>query len=357
MWPYWGLFLLFAWPAITGKASLKAIRQPVGGRLWVGVFFILTLMIGLRHEVGGDWINYIEHYISIDSTEAIVINQKDEPLYWLIMWLAVYLDLGVYFANLVYASIFSAGLVLFCKNQHRPWLALTISVPYLIIVIGMGYTRQSVAIGLFMLALLSLQRHQVIRFIGFVVLASLFHRTAALLLPLAIFVPTKNRFLSVSFIIASAYYIYQVVVAPQLGVYIENYIIAKYQSDGALVRILMNLLPAIGFLICRKTLGLTHTDRKLWTTIALLAVASTVWLALSPSSTAVDRMALYLIPIQIYFFCRLPEIVGSEGSRRGWIFFLVLIYATVQFVWLFYSNYSLTHWVPYKFYPLEWLFV
>jgi hypothetical protein len=187
-------------------------------------------------------------------------------------------------------------------------------------------------------------------------LASLFHRTAALLLPFAVFVPTKRKFINIVFIILSSYYIYQNVLASQVDLFIENYIIARYQSDGALIRILMNLIPAIIFLVLRKSMILSGTEIKIWTTIAVLAIASTVWLFLSPSSTAVDRMALYLIPIQIYVFCRFPDAIGSKGARRGWVFVIVFMYAIIQFVWLNYSNYSLANWVPYKFYPLEWIF-
>jgi hypothetical protein len=356
MWPYWGLFIVFAWPAIAGKTSAVMIRERLGDGVEISIFLFLTLMVGLRHEVGGDWGNYLEHYIFVSSTPLSIVLEKGESLYWLTMWMASYLDLGVHFANLIYSSIFCAGLVVFCKNQPRPWLALAISAPYLIIVIGMGYTRQSVALGLFMIALIEIQRQNMLRYIGLILLASLFHRTAALLLPFAVFVPTKRKFINAALIILFSFYIYQNVLASQVDLFLQNYVLARYQSDGALVRILMNLLPAIIFLILRKSMILSGIERKIWTTIAAVAIASTLWLYLSPSSTAVDRMALYLIPIQIYVFCRLPDVIGSKGARRGWVFMVIFMYAMIQFVWLNYSNYSLTNWVPYKFYPLVWIF-
>ena len=68
-------------------------------------------------------------------------------------WLAARTELGPYFVNTVCAALFAWGLVVFCRAQPRPWLALVVAVPYLVTVVAMGYTRQGTAIGLAMLAL------------------------------------------------------------------------------------------------------------------------------------------------------------------------------------------------------------
>jgi hypothetical protein len=58
--------------------------------------------------------------------------------------------------------------VSFCRTQPRPWLALTLAFPYLVVVVAMGYTRQGVAIGLEMLALLALERDRLLPFLGWI---------------------------------------------------------------------------------------------------------------------------------------------------------------------------------------------
>ncbi len=45
-----------------------------------------------------------------------------------------------------------SGLVQFCRKQPLPWLALAVAAPFIIIVVGMGYTRQSVALGFILLS-------------------------------------------------------------------------------------------------------------------------------------------------------------------------------------------------------------
>jgi hypothetical protein len=81
----------------------------------------------------------------------------------------------IYLVNLVCAVIFAYGLIAFARTSPRPWLSVCVAVPYLVIVVTMGYTRQGVAIGLAMLALAALDRGSVLGFGFFIVVASLFH--------------------------------------------------------------------------------------------------------------------------------------------------------------------------------------
>ena len=66
-----------------------------------------------------------------------------------------------------------------------------------------------------------------------------------------------------------------------------------------------------------------------------------------PSSTAVDRLALYVMPLQIAVLSRAPIVFGA---RLGTI--LVLSYSlAVQFVWLNFATHA-KFWIPYQAYPL-----
>ena len=42
---------------------------------------------------------------------------------------------------------FIIGLTIFVKSLPNPWLGYVIAFPYLITVVGMGYSRQAVVIG------------------------------------------------------------------------------------------------------------------------------------------------------------------------------------------------------------------
>lgn len=46
----------------------------------------------------------------------------------------------------------------FARSQPDPWLAVLVAVPYLVIVVAMGYSRQAVAIGILLAGLGRLER-------------------------------------------------------------------------------------------------------------------------------------------------------------------------------------------------------
>jgi len=65
------------------------------------------------------------------------------------------------------------------------------------------------------------------------------------------------------------------------------------------------------------------------------------------SSTATDRVALYLIPLQIFVFSRLHQITADRLLRAYIVLGIVGYYAAVQTVWLFFASHAHA-WLPYK---------
>lgn len=352
MWPYWILFLVPAWLAMSRPPASQASAKREQG-LWRLTFVLLALMIGLRHEVGGDWETYLDfiHQASDVPIRDFLSNQKNDFSYNFLNWLAASLGLGLYFVNTVCATIFSWGLVVFCKAQPRPWLALAVAVPYLVIVVAMGYTRQAVAIGLIMPGLAALSERKIFRFVIFIVLASTFHKTALILMPLAVLASSKNKFLSTLWIGLTFALFYFLLLQDSVASLKTNYIDARYDSSGAAIRVAMNAVPAVVFLWLRRRFILSKEDRVFWTLMSIGALGFVVLLYVSPSSTAVDRMALYWIPLQLFVFSRLPSALTPQGSHSAlWVRIIVAYSLSVQFVWLLFAKTAFA-WLPYQFYP------
>ena len=93
---------------------------------------------------------------------------------------------------------------------------------------------------------------------------------------------------------------------------------------GAGVRVAMNALPGLIFLLFHKRFVLTSEQRQLWTYMAWASIAFVGLLVVSPSSTAVDRVALYLIPLQLFVWSHFPDAVGRPGRRNLWGVLMVL---------------------------------
>lgn len=356
MWQYVILFLL---PAYIAWSKLRPVtlarRWAAWPKTWHYMFVLLVLMVGFRYEVGGDWSNYLDH---IDMVKDVPLSEAllfADPAYSLLNWLAIPLGMGIYFTNVVCAAVFAWGLVVFCRSLPLPWLALVVAVPYLVMVVAMGYTRQGTAIGLAMLGLVALEKDRVILFVFWMALAATFHKSAVILIPLAIFHRTKHPWLEWSIVIGSSIVLYGLMLQDSVENLRVSYIEAEYQSSGAAIRIAMNALPAAIFLLLRKRFHVTSTQRTFWSWMSIAGLGFVALLIASPSSTAVDRVALYWIPLQLFVWSHLPLALGNgnKASHR-WVARVVIYSGVVQMTWLLFAQTAFA-WLPYQFYPWVWL--
>lgn len=345
MLPFWLMFLLPAWAVLVSK------RLPERQRFvaWWSVGLLFAVMIGLRHEVGGDWFNYLDHFKATSYLRFSEVFEKGDPGHYFLNWLAARLGGNVYWVNLLYACVLMWGTVVFCRKQPWPWLALLVAVPYMLIVVGMGYSRQAVALGFALVGLVALGEHRIRVFVVCIVLGALFHKSAVLLLPIAALANSRNRFLTAGMVGVTSLLLYYLLLSEDADALWTNYVEAQMQSQGAQIRVLMNAVPAGLMLLFGKRLAPDPQQRRLWTLIALMALLCLPLVSLA--STAVDRVALYLIPLQLFVFSRLPLLAGSSVRvRTGLVLSVIGYYAAAQFVWLNFATHS-QYWVPYQFGP------
>lgn len=360
MWPYWLLFLVPAFAAtqeVSRRLSVQTVRTT--NRLsdeWRLVLVGLIFIIGWRHEVGGDWFNYLEHYYSALSESRFKEWWFNDPGYRLLLWLTVSNGWSVHAVNLMGAVFFSYGLIKFCNSLPRPWLALAVSVPYVVIILGMGYSRQGFALGCIMSGLVMLGQGRVLAFVIWALIGATFHKSALLILPLAALASSRRRLLSLIWVGVVGFLSYGILLQDSVENLQKNYLDAQYQSEGALIRLLMNALPALLFLWNRKKFAFSFAQERLWFWFAVISLALFGVYFVSPSSTAVDRVGLYVLPIQLMVFAYLPDVLGrNPGQRSDLVILVLLYYAAVQFVWLNFASNAFA-WIPYKFYPLESVF-
>jgi hypothetical protein len=343
--PYWLLLLLPLW------ACVQCPRRPWPAWQASLIGIALTLFIGLRHEVGGDWFNYIPYLARAEGLSLSEVLAWGDPGYNALNWLFASQSWGIYGVNLVSGAIFSAGLVVFCRAQTRPWLALCLAIPYLVIVVAMGYSRQGVAIGLMMPGLLALERGQLRPFLASMVAAATFHSTALVMLAFVVpAVPGRSltmRALRLLFLLIVGGALVQTFLAARVEGLVGGYIESEYQSEGAAIRVAMNLLPGVLLLLWPKRFAFTSQQLRLWRAMAFTALGCAAALVLLPSnSTAVDRIALYVIPLQLVVGSRLPgtHLLGLSPAQLllGVLGFCL----AVEFVWLNFATHA-SGWLPY----------
>ena len=82
----------------------------------------------------------------------------------------------------------------------------------------------------------------------------------------------------------------------------------------------------------------------MWRNFALATVGLSMLYFVFPSSTAIDRVAVYVMPLQLAVFSRMPLLLGDRMSGRVLVIFLAL---AIQFVWLNYATHA-SLWIPYR---------
>src|SRR4051812_19863901 len=100
---YWVAFLVPAMAVLWPFRATPAFRR----FMWLFAALWLALFVGLRHQVGADWFNYLVQFN--DAAEGRFI--WSEPGYAAVNWLMIEMGLDIHAVNLICGGIFVAGLL------------------------------------------------------------------------------------------------------------------------------------------------------------------------------------------------------------------------------------------------------
>lgn len=349
MFIYW---LLLAFPAL-----MALTYPPQAPRGWNNgtqtaarlSFLLFYVLVGsLRFEVGADWLPYDSIYRDIEGGGLLYGFERIDPLFGALNWVSSRIGTGIYLVNGVCCFLLGYGTLLVARQFREPWMAITIAVPYLLIVIGFGYVRQAAAIGLILIAIDSHVRQKRMRTLVCFGLAAGFHATSILVFPVvAGALIRRNPFLAslAGVLLAGLYYF---VLAARLGLVQQNYENNDYESSGALVRLMMGLIPAVVILLRLRAFETNARARSIWLAFALANLGLLAAYSISTSTTAVDRIAQYFAVIQVVAY---GEFRGLTEVPNQMVILarmaLIALAVAVQGVWLIYATHSV-YWVPYK---------
>src|SRR5688500_18011222 len=109
MLPYWLLFLVPALAAFAERTSVTSNHR--SSLAWFAIWLLLTILIGLRYQVGADWRQY-EYILQFNSYLSFSeVLWRDDPGYGLLNWCVARAGYDVGLVNLVCGAVFSWGLV------------------------------------------------------------------------------------------------------------------------------------------------------------------------------------------------------------------------------------------------------
>ena len=350
---YFLIFFIVALLSLNYKYEVNVMKQKKGSHFFHYLFiFTLLFFIGFRFEVGGDWSTYAFYYERAQTVTFRDYISLNEFSYAVINYLSSLVSGEILLVNIICASLFIYFLYKFLFKLPRPWLGLVVAIPYFIIVISLGYVRQGLAIAIFLYATTFIKKKKYNLYIFWLLIASSFHLSALTFLPLILLQYLQRRIVStvlITFLITIIFYLNYDQIFEKAKYYFEF----QMQSSGGFMRSLMNLLPALVFLIFYKKFRINKEEKSFWFQVSVVSVIFSILLLFYPNYTIIDRLGYYLIALQIFVFSYLPGVFGIYNKKNiFWILSIILYYFMVLLVWQLFAKHSYA-WIPYNSYLFE----
>ncbi|WGE55127.1 EpsG family protein [Actinobacillus equuli subsp. equuli] len=337
MFIYW-----YIWATIV-VMNLVNLPKNKGGEIFLFIFSaFIFIFIGGRFEVGGDWFSYLYIFDLYKADSFFKVAGSSEYGYGFFNWLAHQLNYSISFVNFVCAFCLVIGFSQLSRQFEHLFLAFLIAFSYTIIAVGMGYTRQSAAIGLVCYAFSTLfaQDPKKWKFFVWIALAYLFHKSAIIFLaflPLinSEFYKNKIFYLYSLFVILFSFYIIYMISQGE-----SAYTSGELSSAGAVFRIALHLLPIVVYLWQRHIFVESYPNT--YRLLDLMCILILIFLPVSfVYSTIADRFNLYFVIFDIAVFGKFFEYLESFELKALFLIALIIENTMLFFIWINYSPYAL----------------
>lgn len=241
------IFLLFE-KIIDNKKYIKY--------LWFLFFFYLILFLGLRNQVGGDWYQYLNNYQIENLVNPLNrLSQGNPNLFDSIFYFFAINEISINFLYFTLTIIFTYFLFKMLGSLKYKWLALLSTIPYLIIVVSIGYIKQATAISFIFFAIYNFNQSNIKNMNISITVASLTHISASIFFLLNIYLfigrlSKKKIYFLIGFVLIISLFI--IIIFLDL---FKNYLIYSDNiSTGYIYRIILGL-PFLFIIMFLKYIG------------------------------------------------------------------------------------------------------
>ena len=317
--------------------------------VWIFSIFFLSIFIGLRFKIGGDWDIYKNFFLHFNDKNN-ELNFSDYlnhgVIFVFINKIAYYLGIQFVGVNLLLALIFMHSLSNFIKDSDNRWLALAISVPIIILILAMGYMRQGLAFAFSLYLIKNLENKKLSLAYIYLIFAILSHKSAIILSIFILFyvIYYRKYFQLVALILIPTFF---ALLFFDKFSHLFYFYVGSGQHMLALGSVprslLLVIVAALFFILKNKYLDMTNYQFFFYKWMSYLIIIMFPFAVIA--SVATDRMLLYLYSLKLALisFAKLKNV-----KINIIIFILVSIYFFYLLVWSFYGVNSLS-WLPYNF--------
>ena len=362
------MFIYYLILIFLSLLSFQEIYKPKPLNLFSFIFLTIffSLFIGLRNEIGCDWEGYKKIFELTNCIPNIGNNQCDtnsisntfdylrfkEVGFSSLNFIVKKFGGNYYYVKYISSLFFVIPLLYFCSNLKRPFLAILISYPYLITVIGLASIRQSIAIGFLMVCITELKRNKFYTYYLYNFLGNIFHYSSVIFIFLPLLIQEHENYkleklkkaliiLLFIFIFLSLFFNNNYLIH-QLNGYFNYPKILSIKSP--LIIWIMITIPSATILLNYKYFK-SDDKNKFWRNYSIIGIL--MFFSIFFNKIIALRFLLYFIPIKIYAFSNITEIKIFHKSKR--IVYLAIILLSFSFltIWLNFANHSYCY-LPYK---------
>ena len=358
---YYLIFLVLSFLAY------REISNPKSFNSYSIVFLVIlfSVFIGLRNEIGCDW----EGYKNLFNREICTSIQDDlsfknsclssfeyfkykEIGFSLVNLIIKTIGGNFYVANYIFSLLFLIPILKFCSNLERPYLAILISYPYLITVIGLGAIRQSIAIAMLMIGINELREKRFYKYFIYISISTLFHYSSFIFIFLPLLIDLKKD-KNIKRIRRWLLGLFSVFILLFL-IFNDNFLMKQlsgylYRTDPIsfmtpLIIWIMISIPASIILLNYKAFRKDDSNH-FWRNYSLFGIF--MFLPIFFNTIIAFRFLYYFYPIKIYALSNLSKIERFKKYPKSTFLTIFIFSLSILTIWLNFANHSYCY-VPYK---------
>ena len=315
-------------------------------------FFFLILLIGLRDGLHGDNWTYLDKFRNFTTDDLSFLQRKN-----------IGFDLLYITSKTIYNSIFFLNLLIITFNililnyflrvfNINNFFLINLVIFFeFVMLLNMGYLKQSIGLSFLFLALISIKNKNVFLFTLWMFVGLSFHKS---LIFLVIFIPCfldekKSKFMIpiIIFIVLGFVVLYYEEIIRLYYFYLGEGV--YFQSRGAGLRIILNI-PYFLFFIYLAIYQIVNSNDNRYLYIYLFFYIFIMFLLILNFTTFADRLNLYIIPFKILIISIVLDTFKNSKYLEFIKNMLILKSILIFCMWTAYSEYA-TKW-EYSFFPL-----
>ena len=357
---YYLIFLVLSFLAYREISNPKSLNN----NSIIFLVLLFSVFIGLRNEIGCDWEGYRNLFNREICTSIQDLSGKNSCLtsfeyfkykeigFSLINLIIKSIGGNFYTANYIFSLLFLIPILKFCSNLERPYLAILISYPYLITVIGLGAIRQSIAIAMLMICINELRKKRFYKYFIYISIATSFHYSSFIFIFLPLLIDLKKdknlkiikrSLLGLFFVFIFLFLIFNDnFLMKQLSGYLFRTDPISFMTP--LIIWMMIFIPALIILLNYKFFRKDDSNH-FWRNYSFLGIF--MFLPIFFNTIIAFRFLYYFYPIKIYALSNLSKIERFKKYPKSTFLAIFIFSLSILAIWLNFANHSYCY-LPYK---------